>query len=281
MDDNAITAFLNQRPYTTATRKHYRYILNRLARDHPDPALLTVETLHTWLYSHGWGDQMIWQTFSAVRSYLRWLCGDDHPALALRVAHREAGPQRCIDQDTANRLLASFDVSTNFGIRDRAIASLLLDTGLRESEMCRLEIKRMDLTKRLLSVLCKGEQWGWASYSRQTAENVIDWLAVRRVLARQNVGSVFIALGGVRPGAALTVHGLAIIVRRWGERIGVKMSPHDFRRGFAVMSTQAGAPSRLVQIAGRWSSIEMVERYTRSLRLADFERYFPVDHLEE
>ncbi len=37
-----------------------------------------------------------------------------------------------------------------------------------------------------------------------------------------------------------------------------------------------GAPSRVVQVAGGWSNIQLVEVYTRSLQLAEIEEYLPM-----
>jgi len=69
------------------------------------------------------------------------------------------------------------------------------------------------------------------------------------------------------------------MVKRWGLGIGIKLSPHDLRRSFATLSTLFGAPSRVVQVAGRWSTIEMVERYTREIDQSAIEPYLPVSKL--
>jgi integrase len=67
-------------------------------------------------------------------------------------------------------------------------------------------------------------------------------------------------------------------------RIGVQagigpLQPHSLRRTFATLSLKAGAPSRLVQVAGGWASLSMVEKYSRALKPADFDGFFPVDRL--
>ena len=51
------------------------------------------------------------------------------------------------------------------------------------------------------------------------------------------------------------------------------------RRTFATLAIKNGAPTRLVQIAGRWKNIREVERYTRALDAADLEPYSPVGNL--
>jgi integrase len=70
-----------------------------------------------------------------------------------------------------------------------------------------------------------------------------------------------------------------VIVRRWGEKLGFRLSPHDLRRTFTTLSLKNGAPSRLVQVAGRWSSIEMVERYSQAITPGEYDDYFPTSKL--
>jgi len=69
---------------------------------------------------------------------------------------------------------------------------------------------------------------------------------------------------------------LKVIMRKLGAKAGIgKLSPHDFRRTFATLAIRAGAPTRLVQLAGGWKNLEMVERYSRALVVSDFQTYLP------
>ncbi len=75
----------------------------------------------------------------------------------------------------------------------------------------------------------------------------------------------------------MTRDGLGCITSTWGDKAGIGMlSPHDLRRTFAVLATRMHAPARVLQVAGRWSNIQMVERYTNAITADDFEEYFPV-----
>jgi integrase len=174
--------------------------------------------------------------------------------------------------DQVGRLLASFDTSLVIGVRDLAICALMLDSGLRCSEVCRLQLRHLVVGELRLMVMVKGGRWADGVYSANTAQFLLDWLSVKP----GNVETVFCSLGGLTPGASLSRSGLQLIVRRWGRRIGISLSPHDLRRTFAVLATRAGAPGRVLQVAGRWSSMAMVERYTRSITSQDFVGYFPV-----
>jgi integrase/recombinase XerD len=169
-------------------------------------------------------------------------------------------------------LLASFDRSTVKGCRDLALAAIFLDTGLRLAEVCHLRTADVDLSARTLQVVVKGGQWGVGVFSPQTAQYVSDWLAVRPA----GVETLFVS---TRTGRALTREGLQTTVKRWGQVIGIKLSPHDFRRTFATLSTIFGAPSRVIQAAGRWSSLEMVEHYTAGIQADEIRAYLPMSKL--
>lgn len=229
----------------------------------------------------GWLPATCKQAVAAVRSFLAW-CAEEgvcDAALrdALRVPRVPARVQRAISGEECGRLLAACDVSAARGVRDVALLNVLIDTGLRAAEVCRVRVVDVDLLGRLLLVVVKGGQQAVAGFGASTAAALARWLAVRVVAP--GVGTLFVSVGGLTPGRPLTVSGLRRILRRVGDRAGVaRVSTHAFRRGMAVIATDAGAPSRMVQLAGRWSDIRMVERYTASMRgLGLYERWSPAD----
>jgi integrase/recombinase XerC len=278
-----IENFLTTNGYSQATIDQYRRVLRDLIARYDEPAAISAMDLLAWLDGHTcWGSNMRWMAFSACRSFLRWQYGADHPALKLKIQRTDSGPQRTISPEQAAKLIGLLANNSDLiAIRDLAIVELLLDTGLRESEICRLETGRVNLVEKNLSVLCKGNQWGYGIFSDATADAIRDWLFERRSVAVRGEKALFVSIKGSTRGRAITPSGLRVIARRWGELIGCPVSPHDFRRGFATIATRAKAPSRLVQMAGRWEHIEMVERYTRDLEMEDFREYLPVDFLRD
>ena len=83
----------------------------------------------------------------------------------------------------------------------------------------------------------------------------------------------------MKTGKGLTPEGLYTIVREWGWRIGIKLSPHDLRRSMAVIGTLNGASERSLMEMGRWKESSMIKRYTRTLRLEQVRKYLAVDGL--
>jgi integrase len=254
------------------TRDRYRRAIKLFIDELGDRKELKASELGQWLDSHPWGSSARYINFNAVKGYIRWRWGERHPALKLKIKRKDSGPQRTLNAEQVKKLLSHFNTSTLKGKRDLAMACLMLDTGLRCSEITNIEIKYVDVEKKFLNVIIKGGKWGKAVFSTYTARELIEWIIVRT-----GEKWLFTSIGGNTPGRKLTRSGLQRIIMYWGieSEIG-SLSPHDFRRTFATLAIKAGAPSRVVQVAGRWSSIELVERYTRVLEAESIEPYSPV-----
>jgi integrase len=266
--------FLASFPLSDSTKDKYRRVLVHL----PPCEHWTAADLLKFISKPNWGNSQRYTALCACRKFISFTFGVNHPALRAKLKRVDAKPQRVLSKDLALKLLASFDTSTAAGSRDLAIASLALDTGLRCSELCRLTVDNVDLIERHLQVIVKGGQWKAAIFSEQTAMYISAWLHYRKPI---NSSALFLSFHHKRTGRALTREGLQGIVKRWGIGLDIKLSPHDFRRSFATLSTIFGAPSRVVQVAGRWSSLDMVTHYTESIQAEEIIPYLPVSNLSK
>jgi len=261
----SINSFFAENPLSPTTRLLYTRAISQFLERY-DPETCTAGDILDFLDKKTtWGNSIRYTASVAIKRYLRWKFGDSHPALRMRIKREDAMPGRSLDIERAAKLLASFNTSKMTGVRNLAIACLAMDNGLRVSELARLKFSDVDLIHRKLVVRIKGGKPKDATFSTYTASCIAAWAPYRRI--------------GDDRLFQMTRDGLRVTVRRWGEKLGFTMSPHDLRRTFATISSQSGAPSRLLQVAGRWSSIEMVERYTASITPEDFEDYFPVNRV--
>jgi site-specific recombinase XerD len=259
--------------YAESSKRTYRDVISHILDQVEDPASLTAAELVKLLKESGWGNSRQCVALAAIKKYLAWSYVN-HPALTARIKRVVGKPQRSLDPDTQIKLLAHFDTYVPKGARDLAICSLALDTGLREAELCRLQLADIDLEHRFGQVIVKGGQWEFFIFGHHTAANIDRWLHYRRSAAGQ--GYVFTH---VKTGEGLTPEGLYMIVKQWGLNIGIKLSPHDFRRSTAVGLVLNDASERSVMEMMRLKSTDMVKRYTRNLRLETLRRYLVVDRL--
>lgn len=189
----------------------------------------------------------------------------ENPTLILRRPAIHASPQRTLTMSEVQAILNVCQESTTKGKRDRAIISILVDAGLRASELCSLKVRNVYLNDRKILVHSKGGTDQLAFFGFESRDVLAEWLAVRQKFPHQ-VDSVFISIGGLKPGTALTARGLRKILLKLGNEAGIpNVHPHAFRRTFATLRIKAGQSTRSVQLLGRWSDLKTFERYTLSL----------------
>lgn len=282
----------NRRRWSPKTIESYRWYLRdldqRLRLAEGDIALRRVKErmLLRWLDGHpGWSPATTYTALIACRSFFAWAVGPERsPAQGITPRKPRPSPQRVLDEEKLARLLASFDTARPKGRRDLALVSLLLDTGLRSAEVCRLELRHVDIVHRHLAHLAvkrKGGRWGEAVFAPYVAACLGSWIATReRLGVPETCRELFVSIGGNKPHGALTTSGLRCLFREMGQALGFHFSPHDFRRTFATWAIRNGAPTKVVQVAGGWASVHELEtRYTQAIQPEDIEPYSPVERL--
>lgn len=247
--------------------------------------MVTAETVENYLeHRAGWSASTRWSALCAIRRFARWKFGDSSPLIKVTMERESSPPQRTLSQKKTNQLLGLFDTSTPKGIRDLAIVALALDTGLRENELVSIQLDYLEIDPELnqgaLFVPVKGGEWEPAAFYEYTTSCLARWLGVRESVAKPGVNTLFVSIGGLTRGKPITKDGLRAIFRRFSinSEIGL-ISPHDLRRTFATLAVEAGAPTRAVQVAGRWKHIKMVELYTRALEAKVLHPYSPVNRI--
>lgn len=281
---------LCQEGKSRGTVKQYRWHLERMAdwlgaRDVEEPSLVSRALLREWGASvrAGWAPATVKQAVSAVRSFFRWMAAEEgwreDPGRALVVPRVPGRLQRTLSGEEIAAMLLAADDGMVGGLRMGAMISLLVDSGVRAAELCGLDCADVNMERGAAKVVGKGGCERLVYFGQVTGKRLAAWIDVR---AAGRSAALFVALGGRRPGDRLTTRGLRRIVAGFGERAGVSgVSPHTFRRAFACISTEAGAPSRVVMGAGGWSNLRMVETYTRGLETERLYReYSPADYLQ-
>jgi integrase/recombinase XerC len=139
-------------------------------------------------------------------------------------------------------------------IRDKAIVSLFVDSGLRLSEMANIDSRNINWENRTIKVKIKGKREGLAPFGSRTETLLRQWL-----LEYNAKGLLW----------DINDNGIKTILRRLSERSGIVFTAHVFRRTFASILAKRNVDSLHIMRLGRWSSVAMVERYTRSVRFED------------
>jgi integrase len=64
------------------------------------------------------------------------------------------------------------------------------------------------------------------------------------------------------------------MLRRLEKTTGLTCNPYTFRRIFACLLRKAGVDTMTIKDLGRWESLEMVQRYARSVNFQDSLKFY-------
>jgi site-specific recombinase XerD len=161
--------------------------------------------------------------------------------------------------------------------RDKAIILLMVDTGLRRSEVTALNWQDVDFTTGL--ILVKRGKGGKARSAvvGTTARRAL--LAYRRTLAPPADTAPLIQSKGTR----FTGTGLLQVFRRLRANTGIYITPHSLRRTFVILSLRSGMDVLHLQALLGHSTLDMVQHYAQMLDedlLQAHNAYSPIDNLQ-
>jgi site-specific recombinase XerD len=145
--------------------------------------------------------------------------------------------------------------------RDEAIIRLLLDTGIRVTELSSLAVADVDLDREMALVTGKGNKLRPVYFGARTARALDRYLRDRRRHRWAHLNTMFLGERG-----ALTADGVRKIITYRGQLAGIKgrLHPHRFRHTFAHDFLMAGGQERDLKRLAGWSSDVMLERYGAS-----------------
>jgi site-specific recombinase XerD len=199
----------------------------------------------------------------ALRAFFNWLNKEGYTAEnRLAKLKPPKAPTRVVDiltSDEISRILGCLDTDTWSGARDYAIVILLLDTGLRSSELTGLEPEEVNMESGYLKVLGKGGKERVVPFRASAQKAILRYLFhFRSEPFSSMVKGLFLTLDG-RP---LTYNGLKMIFSRIAHMSRVKrLHPHLCRHTFAThYLINGGDVFSLQQILGH-TTLEMVRRY--------------------
>jgi integrase/recombinase XerC len=145
--------------------------------------------------------------------------------------------------------------------RDKAIIALFTESGLRLSELLNVNLTDIDWDSKVIKVLGKGNKEGYAPFGSLTEQYLKLWLQEYNPQAKQHIWNI-------------GFWGIKEMLDQLGTETGLHCNPHTFRRTFACLLRKAGVDTMTIKELGRWESLEMVQRYTRSFTFQDSMKFY-------
>lgn len=221
--------------------------------------------LRKWIASlsrDGLAPTSVARAVSAARGFYKFLLLDGHikhhPAEDLDTPQGFNYLPKFLTEDEINHLLSAPDISTEEGIRDRAILEVMYATGLRVSELIGLKETDVDLMSGL--IVCHGK--GNKERRVPIGKSAVHWLqqygSIKAGYGKSSSPYVFLYRG-----KQFTRQLAWAMIKTRAEEVGIKnVSPHTLRHSFATHLLQHGADSRSVQALLGHSDISTTQIYT-------------------
>jgi integrase/recombinase XerC len=175
------------------------------------------------------------------------------------------------------------DENTFHGARNKALILLLLDTGLRLSEVASIQLKDVNVKLRTIKVMGKGAKERVVGFSPTTLVYLIRYHTLCGKRFGEERGS---RLWLTERGDPLAWRGIQMVIRKIKERSNIKgkrVSAHIFRRTFAVMSLDNDASQDDVQRLLGHETGRMTQLYSEYGRtdkaLRNYKKFSPVNSL--
>lgn len=263
------------------TAENYHLYLQRLVEfaDDIDVRKIDAELVRKWRlwlnrYENEVGETLstITQSYHliALRSFLGYLSKRSITSLTpekIELPKVKRAQVTFLSDDEVARVFEAVDLSHGMiGLRDRAILELLYSSGLRVSELCRLDRSHINLDRGEFMVRGKGQKDRPVFISPEAGEWVAKYMAARLDTAHP----LFVRYDGGKQvddrGEALrlTPRSVQRLVSNYAKLAGItkQVSPHTFRHSFATDLLMNGADLRSVQSMLGHSSIVTTQVYT-------------------
>lgn len=205
----------------------------------------------------------------ALRSFLRFLVKNDHKVLEpskIDLPKTESRSLKFLEKEHVHRLIAAIDTSKEEGLRDRAMLELLFSTGLRVSELVKLDHDLINLQRREFGVVGKGGRARVVFISDRARLAIQYYLAKRKdtfkPLFIRYSGKVTLDNGGEK--MRLTARSVERTMKKYvkAARLPIDATVHTLRHSFATDLLTNGADIRSVQEMLGHKNIATTQIYT-------------------
>lgn len=205
----------------------------------------------------------------ALRSFLKWLIKNDYEVMApdkIDLPKVEERQVKFLNGEQVDRLLNAPTLSTIQGKRDKAILEVLFSTGLRVSELTKLDRDKIDMDRREFGIIGKGGRARVVFLSSRATDWLVKYLNERddhfKPLFIRHKGKIDPATPDEK--TRLTPRSVQRLIKKYSHKmkLPIEVTPHVMRHSFATDLLNAGADIRSVQEMLGHKNISTTQIYT-------------------
>ncbi len=220
-----------------------------------------------WLHNMGCSARSQSRLISAIRGFYKYLllenlCTSD-PTQLIDMPRTGRTLPVTLSVEEINRMIASIDLSSSQGERNKAIVETLYACGLRVSELSALRISNINFSEGFVKVVGKGNKERLIPINDQALAQIKRYenlIRVKQTPVKGSEDTLFLN----RNGRGLSRVMIFQILKQLAALSGIRknISPHTLRHSFATHLVEGGADLRAVQEMLGHESITTTEIYT-------------------
>ena len=223
------------------------------------------------LYDSGLAGRSIGRHLVSLRNFYKFLLAENQigadPTALIPLPRQWKALPKYLNRDQVERITTpAVDADGPQRLRDQAMCELLYASGLRVSELCRLETADLNAELGVLRVLGKGNKQRMVPVGKEALRAIAGYLATARpqILKSRVSKHLFVTARG----GPLTRQGFWKALGLRGRRAGIfkGLSPHVLRHTFATHLLEGGADLRSVQTMLGHADISTTQIYTHVAR---------------
>ena len=255
--------------------------------------IVDVEHLHirgylAVLYDKGLGKASVARALAAIRSWFKWLAKEgkvaQNPALLVSTPKRPRHLPRVPSAEELNGVLDSLGAGQGAGLgagkgnsgawpeRERVIFELLYGCGIRNSELCALDMRSVRWGDEVVLIRGKGKKERLVPLGDAAAAALRQYLPGREMRLSAAGKAALIAAGPLllnlkmRDACRLTTRSVGRIVKAIALTRGLAadVHPHTLRHAFGTHMLEEGADLRAIQDMLGHERLSTTQHYTRS-----------------
>jgi site-specific recombinase XerD len=202
--------------------------------------------------------------YRGVKAFFDWLLEEGEitttpMARVKRPQVPETAPTMLSDEDI-KKLLKACEGKGFEERRDTALLRMLVDTGVRRSEVAYLSLDDVDLDNNLIRVVGKFSRVRVVPFGRRTAQGIDRYLRARAQHRHAHEAALWLGRQG-----PLTDSAVDLMLRRRARQAGLDgVHAHLFRHGFAHHWLANGGQERDLMMLAGWRSPAMLAKYGAS-----------------
>lgn len=233
-----------------------------------------------WLRNNGRANRTLARKVATLKNFFQFCLKEKYitedPSQYLKVPRYEKKLPRYFTEEEMFKLLEIPDLSSKFGIRNRAILEVMYSCGLRISEVAGLQIKNIDFVRRLIKVMGKRRKERIIPFGKECRKSLKRYLKIRSEFDPDPKERIFFVS---KSGIPLLPNEIRVILDHYLSLIAQTSgySPHSIRHSFATHLLEHGADLRGVQEMLGHENLSTTEIYTH-LSLEEVKKVYQQAH---